>query len=467
MILEISTTHSPATDLGFLLHKNPSRVHEAEMNFGNAWVFFPEVSETLCVATLMLEVDPVKLVRGRGGPAGESGLLAQYVNDRPYTASSFLSSAIAEFFSNAMSGRSKERQQVADTPIPLKATLPVLGCRSGEKLIRDFFEPLGYQVDVENLALDDQFPEWGSSAYYRVNLTATCYLKNLLAHLYVLIPVIDNNKHYWVTQDEIKKLLLRGKGWLESHPQKELITSRYLAHQKSLTREALAQLVEESDDPDLEAIEKDAEEERVERPLSLHDQRLHRVAETLKQAGAHRVVDLGCGEGRLLSLLMKERQFQEILGMDVSVTSLERAAGRMKLERLPSKQAERIKLIHGSLVYRDQRLSGYDAAAVVEVIEHMDQPRLAAFQRTVFEFARPQTVVVTTPNREYNQLFVGMPEHAMRHRDHRFEWTRAEFEGWANTVAQVHGYTVRFEPIGPVDDTHGAPSQMGVFTRGA
>lgn len=467
MIVEISTTHQPATDLGYLLHKNPGRVHEAEMNFGKAWVFFPEASEERCTATLLLEVDPVKLVRGRGGPSGEGGLLAQYVNDRPYAASSFLSTAIAEFFSTAMGGRSKERQEVADSKIPLTATIPVLGCRAGEGLIRQFFEPLGYEVLIENLPLDDQFPEWGQGSYFRVTLSATCFLKDLLAHLYVLIPVLDNNKHYWVAQDEIKKLLLRGKGWLESHPQKEIITRRYLAHQRNLTREALAQLVEESDDPDEEAIEKDAEEERVERPLSLHEQRLHTVLQTLKDAGAHRVIDLGCGEGRLLTLLLKEKQFKEIVGMDVAISSLERAQSWLKVDRMPTKQAERIKLIHGSLVYRDKRLAGYDAAAVVEVIEHMDPARLAAFQRSLFEFARPQTVVVTTPNREYNQLFVGMPEDAMRHRDHRFEWTRAEFEEWGSAVAEAHGYTVRFEPIGPVDETHGAPSQMGVFSRGA
>jgi len=467
MILEISTSHTPATDLGYLLHKNPDRVHEAEMTFGRAWVFFPESTVEQCSANLLIEVDPVKLVRGRKGPSGEGGLLEQYVNDRPYAASSFLSAAIGEFFSTAMGGRSKERQALADQPIPLRVRIPTLPCKAGEGLIRGIFEPLGYQVHLTRVPLDETFEEWGDSHYYDVTLEATTHLKTFLAHIYVLIPVLDNNKHYWVDKQEIDKLLRRGKGWLESHPEKELITKRYLAHQWSLTREALAQLVDESADPDEDQLEHDKEEEKVERPLSLHDQRLAKVTETLKASGAHRVIDLGCGEGRLLQLVLKEKQFTEILGMDVAFSVLGRAQSRLRLERLAPKQAERIKLIHGSLMYRDKRLAGYDAAAVVEVIEHLDPPRLAAFQRSIFEFARPQTVVITTPNREYNELFPGMEEGAMRHKVYRFEWTRVEFQEWADAVAEAHGYSVRIEPIGPEDATHGAPSQMGVFSRGA
>jgi len=464
MVLEISTTHRPATDLGYLLHKNPSRLHTAEMSFGEAWVFFPEATEDRCAAVLAIEVDPIQLVRGRG----EGGPLEQYVNDRPYAASSFLSSAIGEFFSTAMGGRSKERPELAETEIPVEIRIPVLPCKGGEAFFRRLFEPLGYDIEVKQIPLDERFPEWGASHYLDVTLRKTGLLKDVLVHVYVLIPVLDNNKHYWVNEQEVQKLLFRGKGWLESHPEKELITKRYLANQRTLTRLALAALAEEGDpDPDAQTEEHNEEEEKVERKLSLHDQRLNTVVAALKSSGAHRVADLGCGEGKLLQLLLKEKQFEEIVGMDVVYSVLERAKSRLRLDRLPPKQADRIKLIHGSLMYRDQRLAGYDAAAIVEVIEHLDPPRLAAFQRVVFEFARPGTVVITTPNSEYNALFEGMAEGAMRHKDHRFEWTRAEFEAWANEVAAMHGYTVRFMPIGPEDAEKGAPSQMGVFTRGA
>ena len=170
-------------------------------------------------------------------------------------------------------------------------------------------------------------------------------------------------------------------------------------------------------------------------------------------------------EPQAISTLMPMDQFREIVGMDVSARSLEIASQRLKLAELPERQRERIRLLHGALTYRDARLAGYDAAAAVEVIEHLDPDRLAAFERVLFEFARPATAVITTPNREYNANFPGLAARALRHPDHRFEWTRAEFAAWAERVAGAHGYRVTFEPVGGVDPEHGAPTQMGIFRR--
>jgi 3' terminal RNA ribose 2'-O-methyltransferase Hen1 len=245
-----------------------------------------------------------------------------------------------------------------------------------------------------------------------------------------------------------------------------LIIARYLKHRGGLTREALARLVDEdAPEPDTTAVQHDAEEAAIEQPLSLHQQRLGAVLATLKNSGAQRVLDLGCGEGRLLALLLKESQFTRIRGMDVSYRVLERAAERLRLDRLPPKKRERIDLIQGSLLYRDPRLDGFEAAAVVEVIEHFDPPRLAAFERVLFGFARPETVVITTPNREYNVMWDSLPAGKFRHRDHRFEWTRAEFQTWGHDLAENFGYRVRFLPVGPAAANVGAPSQMGVFER--
>jgi 3' terminal RNA ribose 2'-O-methyltransferase Hen1 len=463
MLLTITTTHHPATDLGHLLRKHPDKIHVFEQSFGRAHVFYPEATEQSCTAALLLEVDPIGLVRNRRGPAGEGRTLVQYVNDRPYVASSFLSVAVADAFGSAMAGKAKDRVELVDAALPLKVVIASVPCFGGEDLLRRLFEPLGYTVSVEPRSLDEKFPDWGQSRYFRLTLESRIPLRNLLTHLYVLLPVLDNDKHYWVGDDEVEKLLRRGEGWLSQHPERELITRRYLKHRRNLVNDALSRLVE--DDPDLDETEHShaAEEAEVEAKISLNEQRLGTVLATLKQTGAKRVLDLGCGEGRLLQLLLKEKQFEEIVGMDVSYRSLEIAQDRLNLERLPTMQRNRIKLLHGSLIYRDQRLAAYDAASVVEVIEHLDPPRLAAFERVLFECARPKHVVITTPNAEYNVKWETLPAGQFRHKDHRFEWTRAEFQNWANRVAGKHSYSVRFVPIGPEDSNVGSPTQMAVL----
>ena len=198
--------------------------------------------------------------------------------------------------------------------------------------------------------------------------------------------------------------------------------------------------------------------------LTLNTQRLGSVIAALKNCGAKRVIDIGCGEGHLLQLLVKERQFTDITGVDVSHFALARAADKLKLERASDSLRERIQLIQGSLTYKDARFGGYDAACVVEVVEHLDIARLAAFERVLFEFAKPPAVVLTTPNREYNANYENLLDGDKRHSDHRFEWTRAEFRDWAAKVAERFGYTVQHSEIGDMDKTHGAPTQMAVFT---
>ena len=466
MFLTITTTHRPATDLGYLLHKNPARPQAFELSVGRAHVFYPEATADRCTAALLLDVDPVGLVRNRRGPAGDGFSLQQYVNDRPYAASSFLSVAISQVFGSALSGGSKERPELARTPIPLAARLSVLPCRGGEMLLRRLFEPLGYAVAAVHHPLDDQFPEWGESPYFTVELTHTVTLHELLTHLYVLVPVLDNDKHYWIGDEEVKKLLRHGNPWLAAHPEKDQIVRRYLKHRKHLADDALARLIE-SDPDDASAAEEqnEIEEEHVEEKLSLNEHRLNSVLAVLHSAGATRVLDLGCSHGNLLRRLLEDKRFEHIVGLDVSHRALEIASERLHLDRLPERQRQRIQLLHGSLIYRDDRLKGFDAAAVVEVIEHLDEPRLAAFERVLFEFARPATVVVTTPNVEYNVRFETLPAGKFRHKAHRFEWTRRQFQDWAARVATRFNYAVRFLPVGVEDPEVGPATQMAVFNN--
>jgi 3' terminal RNA ribose 2'-O-methyltransferase Hen1 len=479
MILTISTTHSPATDLGFLLHKHPDRVHTLAMGFGTALVIYPEATAERASASLIVDVDAVGLVRGhRGG--GSDFSLEPYVNDRPYAVSSFLSVAMGKMFSTAMSGRSKERPELAHRPIALEVSLPVVPCRGGEAVIRRLFEPLGYAVEATPIAVDAVFPAWGDSRYLALRLAATLRLKDLLEHLFVLLPVLDDDKHYWVGADEVDKLLRRGGDWLASHPERNLIAGRYLRHDRALTHQAMARLSEDDPvDPDEASADNDAREEIVEataRPIpadlvasgrpeepTLHRQRLAAVVEVVAASGARRVVDLGCGEGRLVQALLTTTHVHCVVGVDVSHRALELAARRLHLESMAPRQRQRVELLQGSLTYRDARLQGFDAATLIEVIEHVEPSRLTSVERVLFGHAHPRLVVVTTPNIEYNVRFAGLAPGALRHRDHRFEWTRGELAAWATGVADRHGYEVTISGVGPDDPEVGAPTQMAAF----
>lgn len=459
MLLTISTTHQPATDLGYLLHKHPDKLQSFSISYGKVHLFYPEVSEEKCTFALLLDIDPIALVRNNKGPSGEGFALEQYVNDRPYVASSFLSSAIAKTLSSALNGACKDKPDLVNVPLPLEVQLSVLPVRGGEEVLKKLFEPLGYTLSYTQHPLDETFPNWGNSRYFTVNLKHTIPLKNLLSHLYVLIPVMDNDKHYWVNNDEVQKLLAKGEGWLENHPEKKLISRRYLKHLGRFANQALAALMKE------EIVEDGTNEQpEPEEKINLHKMRLDTVKNVLLEAGAKKIVDLGCGEGRLLQLLLQEKQFETILGMDVSSRSLQIAADKLKFERMPSFQKQRIQLIQGSLTYKDNRLLVFDAAALVEVIEHLDPDRLYALEKVVFLYSQPKMVIITTPNREYNVKFENMPQDKLRHTDHRFEWTRQEFESWGNTVAEKYNYKATYKPLGPVDDVVGAPSQMAIFT---
>jgi 3' terminal RNA ribose 2'-O-methyltransferase Hen1 len=463
MLLTIRTTHRPATDLGFLLHKHPDRVHTREFPFGHATVFYPEASDAACTAAVLLDADPVALVRGR---EGRGGFEDQYVNDRPYVASSLLSVVLTRWFNTALAGRCERQPALPELELPLEVRLAAVPSRGGEPFVRQLFEPLGYEVEAIGHPLDETLPVLGPSRLFTVTLRATRRLSELLTHLYVLVPVLDDRKHYWVGDDEVEKLVRRGEGWLERHPARDAIVARYLVHRRGLVRDALARLTaEEQPDEDALAEQKDAQEAAIERTISLHNRRLDAVFEVLKASGASRVLDLGCGEGKLLGRLLADRQFTEIVGVDVSSRGLDQAESRLKLDRLAPAQRERVRLLHGSLMYRDARLAGFDAAAVVEVVEHLDPPRLRAFERVLFEAARPATVVLTTPNAEYNVKWSSLPAGRFRHQDHRFEWTRQEFQDWASGVGARFGYAPRVLPIGDDDPQVGPPSQMVAFTR--
>ncbi|WP_151526788.1 3' terminal RNA ribose 2'-O-methyltransferase Hen1 [Serinicoccus kebangsaanensis] len=463
MLLTVATTHQPATDLGYLLHKHPDRVQHFEQSFGTATVFYPEASNERCTVALMLDVDPVRLARSRGKGSPDFSL-AQYVNDRPYAASSLLAVALAKVFSTARSGRGGSRQELADRPIPLEVNIPVLPCRGGPPIAHRLFEPLGWTVDALPVPLDEGFPEWGGSRYVRLRLAGQVRLADALNQLHVLLPVLDESKHYWQGPDEVDKLMRSGDAWLPTHPEREFITHRYLGRAGTLRREALARLAELGDDlaDEVAPVEDEEVQQPVEKRLPLNAQRHAAVYQVLLGAGAQSVIDLGCGSGQLLDRLVKTAAFSRVAGSDVSARSLQHAAARLRLEQMSERQADRVQLFHSALTYEDDRFAGFDAAVLMEVVEHIDPSRLEALERVVWGAARPRVVVVTTPNSEYNVMYEGLT--GMRHPDHRFEWTRSEFAEWSEHVAAAYGYTVQRRGVGEVDETLGAPTQMAIFT---
>ncbi len=473
-----------ATDLGHLLHKHPGRAQSFGVASGTAHVVYPEAVAARCTAALVLEVDPVALVRGRPGSGrrrsapGGDGTLAQYVNDRPYAAGSLLAVALGQVFRTALAGRCDLRPDAAASPLALEITVPVVPCRGGADLAERLFGPLGWTVEARPLPLDEEFPEWGDSRYVTLRLTGNVRLAEALNHLYVLLPVLDDAKHYWIAADEVDKLVRAGAGWLATHPERGLVTRRYLRRRHAFVRTALQQLaierLAEADDTDVDDLDNAVPVEEVapadEVPEAepaappLAKQRIAAVVDALRTAGATSVLDLGCGEGALLAALLAERSFTRVVGADVSFRALQVAARRLRLDRMPERTRDRLELVQTALTYRDARLAGFDAAVLMEVVEHVDPPRLPALEAAVFGAARPRTVVVTTPNVEWNVRYGLEPGH-LRHRDHRFEWTRAQFREWADGVAQRHGYAVTVAGVGQDDEELGRPTQLGVFAR--
>ena len=343
MLLTITTTRAPATDLGYLLHKHPDRPQSFAVAAGQAHVFYPEATPERCTAALLLEVDPIGLVRDRKG-AGKDTALGEYVNDRPYAASSMLAVAIKEAFRTALTGRCDARPELAAEPIPLNLHVPALRCRGGTTLAHRVFAPLGWQVDTQAQPFTPA--DWGDSPYLGLRLTGELRLADALNHLYVLLPVLDDAKHYWVSTEEVDKLIRAGGGWLAGHPEKELISRRYLSHQKRLTRSALARLAE-ADDTEPEELDNAVQEEPRDKPLAV--QRREAILAVLRERGARRVGDLGCGAGELTRDLLREAGIDHVVATDVSARALQLAARRLNLERMPDRQRERLTIFQSSL----------------------------------------------------------------------------------------------------------------------
>lgn len=456
MLLTIETTHNPATDLGYLLFKHPNKVQTFSFSMGKAHVFYPIATPEKTRVALYVEVNPIELARRRGN-RGQA--LSHYVNDRPYTACSLMSVALSRTFNKAMRGVCEDRPELARQKIPFEVKLPALPSRGGAEAIESLFAPLGYDIDMDLVPLDPNHPEWGKGVLYALCLRGEQTLKDLLTHLYVLIPVLDGQKHYWVGEAEWEKLLQKAGDWLPSHPARERITRRYLNRHGKLANDAV-KILEANDDPQHQEEKTNAPEEPAKKRPKLNDARYSAVFGALKNLGVQSVLDLGCGEGKLLRVLHHEGKLTRLGGADVSVSCLERAHKKLKLDAHHCP----VELWQSSVTYRDARRNDFEALCLIEVIEHMDASRLDALESSVFAPKTARVIVVTTPNHEYNALY-DMKPGQLRHSDHRFEWDRNTFQTWARNIAARNAYQVSFRPVGPLHETLGAPTQMALFVK--
>jgi 3' terminal RNA ribose 2'-O-methyltransferase Hen1 len=471
MMLSIACKNLSEEELGFLLHKNPARVHPLDLSFGKVYVFFDEPPEGhQAQVCLLVDVDPLAMVQGRGGLGHQDAL---YVNDRPYVASSLLASAVTKVFGTALSGRCKERPELVDREIEWTFAMPFVARGSMLNALFHLFEPLGYEFDPDLLNYDSSVDYATSARPILTRIAVRTTLSEALSHLVVLIPVLDGENHRWVDDGDLVPFVRRVESWLPDHPYGMYILRRALKYQTSLVKAfterfpaitgSMARL------PQLEAnVWDDATVEAAGcQPLSLNSQRFSAVEAVVSALSPSSIVDLGCGDGSLVSQLVKQTSIQKLVGMDVNPLVLSRARARLEHLSLTKAQTEKIQFIHGSLAYRDPRVKGFDLALLIEVIEHIDAERLETLEHQVFDYGQYSTVVVTTPNREFNDLYVGMEKGKMRHSDHRFEWTRQEFLNWAKRIGDAFGYNYEISEIGAGNPAVGSPTQMAVFSKKA
>jgi 3' terminal RNA ribose 2'-O-methyltransferase Hen1 len=457
MLLTLTCQGQEAPEFSYLLYKNPYRVNQFSLSFGQAVVFYPEFTPDKVSCSLLLNIDPLVLSKDKGRQFG----LFDYISDRPYASTSFMSVAISRVFSSALGGRCQEKPELVDKELDLMAEIICLPCQP-ELNLEMFFVPLGYEVSVDRRKPDQAFEKLGENPYVNLTIRGRVTISEMLRHLYILIPIFGGRKHYFVDRDEVEKLLRLGGEWLKSHPYREQITYLYLARFKKLTRLALDRI----EDGEAGAIEDDGEysgfASRFFRGEPLSKVRLEFILQELRLSGARSVLDLGCGEGRLLLRLAHDDRFDRIVGLDISLTALKKAEER--LFKAYKGRPQGLELIQGALTYADGRLKGFDAAVCQEVLEHLDAWRMPIFEKVLFGFLKPKTIIVTTPNVDYNVNYPGLTEGQLRHQDHRFEWNRAQFTQWASSVAEKNGYTVRVSDLGELDQKSGRPTQFGVFT---
>lgn len=474
MFLSIAVSGEHAPDLGFVLYKHPGRFFEKSASKGRVTGGFTENREDFAEFTLAVEIDPVERVRGVNWDRG----IASYVEPMPFLAASHMSQALSQALGSAMNGVLGSKDPVIDTRVkaagvkPWPLTIKVGAVRCSPYMIESLFSELGWSVEIESHNLDvPGVSEDDDRPLHVFTLKGEATVSDALTQLYVLLPVLDPSRHYFYDESEARKLFEKGGDWLKGHSSRDLIISRYLSKSKELRGYARQLFGNFQEKKDLDELI--AETEELMRDwddpddTSPHQQRHSQIIRDVVSWGARSVIDLGCGEGRLLERLVRIAPDMRVVGIEPSAREIERA--RKRLSNNPGKNLDpRVEFVHGSAMYGDERFKDFDAAILSEVIEHVDEDRLSLLARSVFGIMAPRRVVITTPNGDYNRVF-GLRPGEFRHADHRFEWTLAECQAWVVGVTAAYPYEAEITPVGgrnaDADEGHGEVSHYIVFTK--
>jgi 3' terminal RNA ribose 2'-O-methyltransferase Hen1 len=468
MLLTITCRGENATDIGYVLRKRPGRLLRFDRNKNTIGVlmYWPRVEDDLCQFAMQLDIDPLDMSPRRPGAIAASNLF-DYVNDRPYATSRLMGSAIAWFLREALYDRPLPEgapDDVRERVFDLEARIFAFEERG---LAKDAFEALGYETDVTPHVLDDEHPSWGLSPYADVRVRKNETVTELLQHLHVMLSALPKPSKNESATKEVAERLLRVSGtWLADHPMRNKLVWRYLSYDRALASDVMDKLAcTTSEDTASDGATSDdaTDAEPKAKHVPLHTQVLDTVSAIIRESGCTSVLDAGCGDGKLVRLLLGIEQVERIGAADVSATSLRRLQSKLT-ERRRTAMPDNLDVFQASVTMSDDRLRGYDAICAIEVVEHIDPRRIRDLERVVFEESGASLIVVTTPNREYNRVY-GIPSDLLRHPDHRFEWTRDEFARWVTHVCETYGYTSDMRGVGEVDEAAGQPTLVATFRK--
>ncbi|WIM41190.1 3' terminal RNA ribose 2'-O-methyltransferase Hen1 [Paenibacillus sp. PK4536] len=480
MYLTIKATGTHASMISHLLAKNPNNLYDRTEKGARIRLvytsFQPEETEVL----LFVTPDPIDLVKG----SPDHYDITQYINDRELVVSSLFCSYIRPALGTALNGKPKaDYIDWVEHPFTLHMSMGPVASDLPDSMIESLFQPLGYEVQMERGEIDYSFDLKNRSTVRHIQISGQQTLQHMLRQLYILIPVLDNYKHYYISDDEIERLQRYGEGWLSTHPQHDLIIKRSLRfaplikeyEQKVAKNEDITNVSTELSTHQAEASEmkselsedqdKQYDSNQTEPPvIRLNELRYRAIVEQVSQLPQHKqIVDFGAGEGKLSVRLGEIEGVEQIWAVEPSMQSQLRAIDRFA--KLEGRTDYVIPVVTtGSLFYRDERWVDQDVIILCEVIEHINEVRLPQVIHTLFTDYRPQTLIMTTPNREYNEVYQ-MGKDEIRHTDHRFEWTRAELEQYCTQWIQDRPYTFTLSGIGEKHEQYGQPTQMVVFHR--